>query len=244
MLGKRVPGAARVALAIIDDIAAILVIAFFYSSGILAEALLLAGAGIIALLVMQRLGVRNPFAYVAPGVVIWAGLLHAGVHPTLLGVVLGLLTPATCRAHELAPPVERVESALHPWVAYGIMPLFAFANAGVALGNPEAAHPEATTLVTAIVLALFVGKPVGILAFAWLATRSGLGALSAGLSWRGVLLVGLLGGIGFTMSIFIANLAFEGGTLLSAAKLAVLLASLLAAVAGLLLGRFVLFRDD
>jgi NhaA family Na+:H+ antiporter len=235
VLGKRIPGAVRVlilALAILDDIAAILVIAFFYSSGVDPMGLLIAAAGVALVFAFQRLGLRSAWHYVPPGAVIWAGLLYAGVHPTLSGVVLGLLTPVAF--------AEPVESALHPWVAYGVMPLFALANAGVTLGGVSLEAAGNAALLYAIVLALFVGKPVGILAAVWIATKSRLGALSPELSWRGVALVGLLGGIGFTMSIFIANLAFADGALLSAAKLAVLAASALAGVAGLLFGRFAL----
>jgi NhaA family Na+:H+ antiporter len=286
VLGKRVPHPVRVlllALAVIDDVIAILVIAFFYSSGIDLVGLGIAGAGVLIVLIWQRLGARSAFSYVLPGAVLWLGLLRSGVHPTLAGVILGLLTPAVipttrerllamaARAleevrervagtvheprllappvrqlkaaqRELLPPVERVEMALHPWVAFGIMPLFAFANAGVRLDNLDFTH-SATTLVTmAIAAALVLGKPLGILLSTWLTVRTGLGALGPGLSWRGVLQVGALGGIGFTMSIFLANLAFPDPELLGAAKFAVLVGSSVAGVVGLLLGRFVLFR--
>jgi Na+:H+ antiporter, NhaA family len=245
VLGTRVPNAVRVlllALAIIDDIVAILVIAFFYSAGLDPLGLAAAAAGVAAVLLCQRLGLRHAVAYVVPGAIIWLGLLYAGIHPTLSGVVLGLLTPVTPALGEHETPVERVESALHPWVAYGVMPLFALANAGVDMERP--ASGNATVLIYAVVIALFLGKPVGIFMAAWLATKSGLGALAPGLTWRGILLVGILGGIGFTMSIFIANLAFTDQTLLASAKLAVLVASVLAGLAGLLLGRFIVFPDS
>jgi Na+:H+ antiporter, NhaA family len=238
VLGKRVPRAVRIlllALAIIDDIAAILIIAFFYSSGLSVLGLAIALSGVAIVLLFHRLSVQSAWAYVLPGAVVWCGLLYAGIHPTLSGVALGLLTPVA--------RVEHVESALHPWVAYGVMPLFALANAGVQLEGFSFEDAVASSLMYAIALALVIGKPVGILAASWIVIRSGLGTLSEGLSWRGITLVGLLGGIGFTMSIFIANLAFTEGVLLSTAKLAVLAASLLAGVAGLLLGRYVLFRN-
>jgi NhaA family Na+:H+ antiporter len=243
VLGSRVPNAVRallLALAIIDDIAAILVIAFFYSDGFQPVGLVVAATGVALVLLLQRFSVRNALAYVLPGAVIWLGLLYAGVHPTLSGVVLGVLTPVAPSGGEHESPVERVESALHPWVAYGVMPLFALANAGVRLEGFSFGDATASALMYAIVLALFVGKPLGILIAAWLATKSGLGALSPGLNWRGVFLVGVLGGIGFTMSIFIANLAFGDGILLATAKLAVLVASLCAGLTGLVLGRFAL----
>jgi NhaA family Na+:H+ antiporter len=244
VLGTRVPSAVRVlllALAIIDDIVAILVIAFFYAAGFHPLGLAAAAAGVAVVLLCQRIGLRHALAYVVPGAIIWLGLLYAGIHPTLSGVVLGLLTPANSAPGEHDVPVERVESALHPWVAYGVMPLFALANAGVGIEEPASVH--ATMLTYAIVIALLIGKPVGILTAAWLATKSGLGALSPELNWPGVLLVGILGGIGFTMSIFIAHLAFSDQMLLASAKLAVLVASVLAGLAGLLLGRFILFPD-
>ena len=247
VLGRRVPSAVRVlllALAIIDDIAAILVIAFFYAAGFHPLGFMVAGAGVATVLLFQRLGMRHALAYILPGAIIWLGLLYAGIHPTLSGVVLGLLTPVTLARGEHEAPVERVESALHPWVAYGVMPLFALANAGVRLEGFSFSDATASALMYAIVLALFLGKPVGILAAVWLATKSGLGVLSPELNWRGVLLVGVLGGIGFTMSIFIANLAFSDGTLLATAKLAVLVASLFAGLTGLLLGRFILFPHE
>jgi NhaA family Na+:H+ antiporter len=233
--------------------------------------------------IWQWLGVRSALAYVLPGAVVWLGLLRAGIHPTLDGVVLGLLTPVlipttrerlldmayraledvrqriTGTTHEsrvlaphvqqlkvaqreLIPPVVRVEMALHPWVAYGIMPLFAFANAGVRLDGLHFGESATTLITVAIATALVLGKPLGIVTATWLTVRSGLGALGPGLPWRGVLLVGCLGGIGFTMSIFIANLAFPDAALLGAAKFAVLVGSSIAGVVGLLLGRFVLFR--
>ncbi len=204
LIGKDVPPALRLlllTLAIIDDIAAIVIIAFFYSTGIAVVGLLVVAAGVLGVLVLQWLGVQPALAYVLPGSVVWFGMLHAGLHPALAGVLLGLLTPATSAFGRVprgrgarragAPPVERVQATLHPWVAFGIMPL----------------------------------------------VRLKLCVLPAGVRWRHVLLVGLLGGIGFTMSIFIANLAFEDLPLLAAAKFAVLVASVLAATLGLLLGR-------
>lgn len=232
LLGKRVSRGLRallLALAIIDDIAAILVIAFFYSGGIALGGLLIAIGGLMGALLFRWLGVRAAFAYVIPGGVVWAGLLQAGIHPTLAGVALGLLIP-----------VARVEDALHPWVAYGIMPLFALANAGVGLGALRFDSAASTTLTAGIVFGLVFGKPLGIVVASLLSVRLGLSALPSDVTWRGVLLVGCLGGIGFTMSIFIANLAFPDQALLAAAKIAVLVASTLAAVGGGLLGLWLL----
>lgn len=248
LLGRRVSPTARVlllALAVIDDIGAILVIAFFYSSGIDPLGFLIAAGGVGAVLAFQKLGVRTPLGYVLPGAIVWIGLHRAGVHPTLAGVILGLLTPTRVSSRhsgkrEIRAPVERLQLTLHPWVAYGIMPLFAFANAGVHLAGVTFHTNSMATLMGAIALALVLGKPLGITLFAWFATRSGFGALAPGLNWRGVLLVGCLGGIGFTMSLFLAALAFDDPGLLAAAKVGILLGSAIAGFGAFVLGRLVL----
>jgi len=279
LLGRRVPAALRVlllALAIIDDIGAILVIALFYSSGVAWSGLAVVGLGVVTVLLMQRVGVRNSLLYVAPGIVIWGGMLQAGIHPTIAGVILGLLTPVrswfghegfvveTERAlgslrskaasdkdprkllpeleriniarREAVPPVTRIEAALHPWVAFGIMPLFALANAGVALGGLGSGSSEATGIALGVGLGLVVGKPLGIVVFSWLAVRIGLASLPRGVSWAGVLVVGCVAGIGFTMSLFIGALAFTDASMLAIAKLSVLAASAFAGIVGLIVG--------
>lgn len=248
--GKGVPPALRMlllTLAIIDDIAAILVIAFFYSSGIAYGGLLIVAAGVLLILAMQWLGIRAALAYVIPGAITWYGMLTAGMHPTLAGVILGLLTPATAqfgrnqRPEGIDPraisPVQQVEHTLHPWVAFGIMPLFALANAGVSLSGLDLSGGQAFTVVAGIVAGLVLGKPIGIVLAASAAVKMKLCALPEGVSWPHTVLLGLLGGIGFTMSIFISNLAFDDPALLSAAKFAVLIASGAAAAFGFLLGR-------
>jgi NhaA family Na+:H+ antiporter len=284
LLGKRVPAALRVlllALAIIDDIGAILVIALFYSSGFSWTGLLVAAGGVLGVLALQRLGVRQTLAYVVPGAVLWMGMLGAGVHPTIAGVILGLMTPvrswfgkegfvaaareavedfrATARAEDhavgdLLPPLRRIKEAhrealapvvriqaeLHPWVAFVIMPLFALANAGVSLRGLGMADTGSMMVMLGVMLGLVIGKPVGILLASFVSVKLGVCALPRGVTWRGILLVGLVAGIGFTMAIFIAGLAFPGDGLLAAAKLAVLLASGLAGVIGLVAGRLVL----
>ena len=246
----RVPPALRMlllTLAIIDDIAAILVIAFFYSSGIAVTGLAVVGAGVLLVLALQWLGLRSPLAYVLPAAVVWFGMLRAGMHPTLAGVLLGLMTPASAafgrRDAGGAPagedsPVVRVEALLHPYVAFGILPLFALANAGVSLAGLSFAAGAPLAVASGIVLGLVLGKPLGIVLAALAAVRLGLCTLPEGVRWPHAWLLGLLGGIGFTMSIFIANLAFaEGAGLLAAAKFAVLVASALAASLGFVLGR-------
>jgi NhaA family Na+:H+ antiporter len=284
LLGRRVPPALRVlllALAIIDDIGAILVIAIFYSSGVAIGGLLIASGGIACVVLMQRLGVRRALPYVLPAAIVWVGLLRANVHPTIAGVVLGLLTPArpwfgeqgflvaardaidefrdkTVReghdAHDLIGPLARIGEArrealshvvrlqalLHPWVAYGIMPLFAFANAGVDVRGFSFGASGSLTVALGVATGLVVGKPAGIVLASWMAVRAGLCKLPGGVGWRGVLVVGLVAGIGFTMAIFIAGLAFREPAQLSAAKLGVLVASALAGVLGLAVGRVLL----
>jgi NhaA family Na+:H+ antiporter len=248
LLAKRVPPSARVlllALAVIDDIGAILIIAFFYSLGIDALGLWIAAGGVGSVWAFQRLGIRWSVAYLLPGLVVWTGLYEAGLDPALAGVILGLLTPVQAPAPRgakrgLRAPVERLELALHPWVAYGIMPLFALANAGVTLDGAVFSQHLTGVLTVAIVIGLVLGKPLGIVLGTWLAAKSGLGILAPGLNGRGVLLVGCFGGIGFTMSLYLATLAFDNPSLLACAKVAVLLGSAIAGVGGFVLGRAVL----
>lgn len=280
LLGRNIPGALRIfllALAIIDDIVAVLIIAFFYSGGLQAMGFVIAGAGVLLVLLFNRMGIAAAPLYVLPGAILWFGLLKTGAHPTLAGVVLGLMTPVFVRPspvpplmtaqtamrkaseqmltaepdpqhllsdlrtaqlaqRDMLPPALRLPMILHPWVAFGVMPIFALANAGVQFSGIDlsASAPQATAL--AVVVALVLGKPLGVFTCTWLAVKSGLCSLPEGLNWRGVLLVGLLAGIGFTMSIFVGGLAFDDASLLGAAKLGILAASGIAAVLGLSYG--------
>jgi NhaA family Na+:H+ antiporter len=275
LLGSTIPANVRIfllALAIIDDIAAVLIIAFFYSGGLAWGGFVVAGVGILMVLGLQRIGVGSAFSYVLPGAIVWLGLLMSGAHPTLAGVVLGLMTPVAAmrmreRPTELAlraakelsqadaskqmaqnlqelrlaqrevlPPVVRVQQALHPWVAFIIMPLFALVNAGVNLSGVELRAVDAQMVMLGVAVALALGKPLGVVGASWLLVRSGWCVLPTGVSWGGVVLVGLLAGIGFTMSIFIAMLGFPDESLLGAAKLGVLSGSVIAAVIGLAWG--------
>ncbi|MGM4961698.1 Na+/H+ antiporter NhaA (plasmid) [Bradyrhizobium barranii] len=276
LLGRKIPVNVRVfllALAIIDDIIAVLIIALFYTASLQPSGFIIASIGVLAALGFQRIGIGSAPFYVLPGSLVWIGFTVAGIHPTLAGVVLGLITPArTIRmrepplevvsrvlkqlrssdavkardphlleqplrdlrvAHrELLPPVSRVQMAMHPWVAYGVMPIFALANAGVSLtGTDLSAGGHLVMMGTA--LALVAGKPLGVVGATWVAVRMGWCRLAPGVSWGGVCLVGLLAGIGFTMSIFISMLAFSDEGLLRAAKLGVLFGSLVAATLGL-----------
>ncbi|WP_042264191.1 Na+/H+ antiporter NhaA [Paraburkholderia heleia] len=277
LLGRSIPGNVRIfllTLAIVDDIIAVLIIAIFYSSGLDYVGFVIAAAGIVLILVMQRLGIGAAQPYVVPGAIIWFGFYVSGAHPTLAGVVLGLLTPVMpgrrrenalielARAagdvtssdadpgsdldrlarpmqklrlaqRQLLAPVLRVQWALHPWVAYGIMPLFALANAGVTLGGIDLTHPEFLRVFAGVAVALVLGKPLGVVTVCWLLVKSGLCRLPTGVTWSGIALVALLAGVGFTMSIFISMLAFAEPGALGAAKLGVLTGSLVAGALGL-----------
>jgi Na+:H+ antiporter, NhaA family len=243
-----VPAALRMlllTLAIADDVAAILIIAFCYSGGILPGQFVLIATGMALVLLLQALSVDAALAYVLPGALVWLGMLRAGVHPTLAGVVLGLLTPVSAafglrrrqRPAARPVPVVRVEAMLHPYVAFGIMPLFAFANAGVSLKGLELGSGAPLAIAAGIVLGLVLGKPIGIVLAALAAVRLKLAGLPDGVRWPQLVLLGMLGGIGFTMSVFIANLAFADQRLLAAAKFAVLVGSALAAALALTYGR-------
>ncbi len=276
LLGKRITPAVRIlllALAVIDDVGAIAVIAIAFSSDISIWGFMVLGLGMLAIFALQIVGVRSPLAYVPLGTIVWYGAYAAGIHPTLAGVVVGFMTPAQAwygaegflerieerlrslrsrgvpDGHALLPhldalntanreavsPAERLQHLLHPWVAFGIMPLFAFANAGVAVGQISFAG-DALWVFLGVTLGLSLGKPVGILAVSWLAVRARAATLPSEVQWSHVGVVGLAGGIGFTMALFIAQLAFPAGPLLEVAKLAVLCGSVLAGIFSLLVG--------
>jgi NhaA family Na+:H+ antiporter len=241
LLGKRVPPALRIlllALAVIDDVGAIAVIAFFYSTGFTALGLAGIGLGIIATFAMRTRGVSSPFAYLLPGFAVWLGAYKAGIHPTVAGVVMGLMTPVAplgATRGEAVSPVEKLEHSLHPWVAFGVMPLFAFANAGVPIGQVSLTG-DAKWVFLGVMLGLMIGKPLGIVAISSFSTYVGASVLQGGLRWSHIALVGMVGGIGFTMALFIAQLAFPSGPLLEAAKLAILCGSALAGLVSLITG--------
>lgn len=250
LLGRSIPVNIRIfllALAIIDDVIAVLIIALLYSGGLSYDRFAVAGLGLLMVLGLQRIGIGSAYAYVPPGAVIWAGLLMAGAR--VADEMRGLLETAedTHRMErpvqqlqlanrEMLPPVVRVQSALHPWVAYGVMPLFALANAGVSLSSVDLSGRGSQLVMSGVAIALLAGKPIGVMGATWLMVRIGWGRLPPGVSWAGVCLIGLLAGIGFTMSIFIALLAFDDEKLLSAAKLGVIAGSVVAAFVGLCWG--------
>jgi NhaA family Na+:H+ antiporter len=278
LLGKRVPAALRVlllALAVIDDLGAIVVIALFYSSGVVVSGLLVAALGLGGVFAMQRLGVRAKLAYVAPSLVAWAGIYAAGIHPTIAGVIIGLVTPVRAwlgpdgfvagvrreleqlaqatptalSSHEFAETLRHVDEArreamspaeslivmLHPWVAFGIMPVFALANAGVALSGASL-DAQSWSVLTAVAVGLILGKPIGVLCATWLTLRLRVASLPAGIGLRHLVVLGVVAGVGFTMALFVAQLAFTDPRLLGAAKLGVLIASGGAGIISLALG--------
>ncbi|HSJ13908.1 MAG TPA: Na+/H+ antiporter NhaA [Longimicrobiales bacterium] len=239
LLGSRVPLALKVfvtAVAIVDDLGAVLVIAFFYTAQLSWLALLIAGALLVVLMLLNRAGIRAILPYAFLGVFVWMAVLESGVHATIAGVLVAMTIPATAgpaAAPGTQAPLSRLEHALHPWVAFLIMPVFALANAGVAIGGDPVA--VLTTPVTlGVIMGLFVGKQIGVLGAAWLAVRLGLALLPERVRWGQMWGVSLLCGIGFTMSLFIAALAFEEGLLLDQAKVGIIAASLLAGAAGAL----------
>ncbi len=234
VLGRRVPAGLRVfltGLAIIDDIGAILVIAIFYTAAIDAIALAAAAAVCVVLAVLARIGVRALGPYLLGFVALWAALDHSGLHPTLAGVAVAFLVPMTQRDGD--SPAHRLEHALTGWVAYGVLPLFGLANAGLRF---DALTPGALAgpMVLGIVFGLVFGKQIGVFGATWIGHRLGLLHLPAQLNWRLVYGASLLCGIGFTMSLFIGHLAFPEAVRQSELRAAVFFASVFSALAGLL----------
>jgi len=280
VLGSRIPQSLRIlllSLAIADDIGAILVIAIGYTESLNLVALALGGLGVGGILMFARLGVRSMGIYTILGTGVWLAFHESGVHATIAGVILGLITPVkswvvegtmggfvdrtmrlvrgegwhsvgerydTLRrveraARESISPLQRLETQLHPYVGFFIMPLFALANAGVEISVSDFRDPVAT----AVMMGLFVGKPVGILATSWIAVRLGLARLPDDLSWSVLTAAGFLAGIGFTMALFIAGLALDV-TVLDAAKVGVLAGSAMSGVVGVAMLVWLLPRKE
>lgn len=234
LLGPRVPPSLKVfllALAIIDDLGAIIIIAVFYTAHLSLAALALASVGIAALAILNARGVVRTAPYVLVGLFIWVCVLKSGVHATLAGVVTALAVPLARPADGGHGTLENLEEALGPWVTFGVLPLFAFANAGVSLAGVTLATILGT-IPLGIILGLFVGKPVGIFCFSRLAIALRLAEKPEGATWSQLLGVAMLGGIGFTMSLFIGMLAFSGAEHAAEIRIGVLLGSLVSAIAG------------
>jgi len=237
LLGSRVPPSLRLfllAVAIIDDLGAILIIALFYTAELSWTALILAGAAIAILVGLNVLGVARRAPYILIGVFLWVCVLKSGIHATLAGVVVGMTVPL--RSGRAASPLLRLEHDLHPWVAFGVLPAFAFANAGVRLAGITLAD-LIDPVELGIAFGLFLGKQLGIAGSIWAATRLGIGALPEGANWRQIYGLALLAGIGFTMSLFIGTLAFPAEGYDTDIRIAVLIASVASAISGYLLLR-------
>lgn len=272
VMGSRVPASLRVlllSLAIVDDIGAILVIALGYTEALSLSWLAIGGIGVGLVVVMQRLGVRSMGVYALLGVAVWLGFHQSGIHATIAGVILGLLTPARPylmqslagdllqRASEVIhggdwdlkadraekirqyrrvtretiSPLEYLIYLLHPWVAFLIMPIFALANAGISFQG----EGIGSSVTLAVILGLAVGKPVGILLLSWLSLKLGLAQLPEDVSWRQLVGGGCLAGIGFTMALFIADLAFREDAVLQSAKIGILVGSAISAILGMVI---------
>ncbi|MGY4385072.1 NhaA family Na+:H+ antiporter [Pedobacter sp. UYP24] len=278
MAGKHIPSSVKVflsALAVADDLGAVLVIAFFYTSGVNFTALGIAGIFLIVLIAGNRLGVRNSMFYLIIGFGVWIGFLLSGVHATIAGVLVAFTIPAATRINEVVysdnlkkltqefeqeipsnstlttpqqhqtiqhvknlsmaaeTPLQKIEHALHPWVAFGIMPLFALANSGIVIGA-DFLTSVINPVSIGVTVGLVAGKFIGILFFTWLMVKTGMGMLPEGANWRHIIGVALLGGIGFTMSLFISGLAFKNPEFVDQAKYGILIASILAGILGTL----------
>ena len=274
LAGPRVPTSLNVfllALAIVDDLGAILVIALFYTDTLLFEPLLWGGLLLGVIVVSRAAGVRSILYYVPLGMLFWLAVLESGVHATVAGVVLAFLTPSgpiasrgeyhtslrgmvedlfradragnreeadliTSEVDRLTdnrePPLDKLENALHPWASFVVVPVFALANAGLELSWASLADSTRSQVSLGIVTGLVVGKPLGIVAFSWLTVRLRLASLPADVRWRDLWAVGLLAGIGFTVSLFISALAFGDAQLIDQAKVGILAASVIAGAAG------------
>ena len=285
LLGNRVPFSLKIfllALAIVDDLGAIFVIAAFYTSEIHANALGVAAIGCIAMVLFHLIGIRSILTYVFLGIAVWLGFFKSGVHATIAGVVIGFLTPVQAMirgnefgeriaelsetalkklrfkkteatkikleymdrktllelrrtAYEGLSPMDRLIDQLHPWVSFFIMPIFAFFNAGVEISTEALSSFFSSPVSMGVVLGLFIGKPIGILLFSWLSTVLKMASLPNGVNWKQILGLGFLGGIGFTMSLFVTGLAIKDPFMTDLAKMGILSASLVASIAGALI---------
>lgn len=235
LLGPRVAAALRVfltALAIFDDIGAVLIIGLFYGTGLVAAPLAVAGLALFGLWLLNRFAVTRVWPYVAVGGTLWVAMLSSGFEAALAGVLIGIAIPLRT-PHAGSTPLRRVEREVQPWVSFVVIPLFAFFNSGVAV-DASAFDRLLAPESMGIILGLFLGKPVGIVAATWAAVRLGAGRLPRGVTWTQVCGAAVVAGIGFTMSLFVAALAFPDPQMLASAKLAVLTASLISASAGLM----------
>jgi NhaA family Na+:H+ antiporter len=234
LLGSRIPSALRaflMAVAIFDDIGAVLIIGLFYGKGLAIMPLAVASSALMGLWLLNRFAITRVWPYVVVGGALWAAMLSSGFEAALAGVLIGISIPLRTPGHT---PLSRVEREVEPWVSFIVIPLFAFFNSGVPV-DTSAFGILVTPQSLGIILGLFLGKPIGIFAATWIAVQLGAGRLPGGLTWAQVYGAGAIAGIGFTMSLYVAALAFPDPQMLAGAKLAVLSASLLSASAGLLI---------
>jgi NhaA family Na+:H+ antiporter len=280
LLGKLIPRSLAIyltALAIVDDLGAVLVIALFYTGDVSEIALVLAAIFMIVLMIGNSLGIQSPNFYALVGFCLWVAMLKSGIHASVAGVLIGATIPVIPRVnkedflhktqelldryqeiegedgpfqkeermgallalehvcHDAISPLQRMEHEMHNWVIYGVMPIFALANAGVTIGLTDLATSLTHPVTLGVALGLLLGKPAGIFIFSWIAVRLGICDLPSGVGWPQILGAGILAGIGFTMSLFITNLAFRPTELITDAKVGIFAASLLAGVVGYLL---------
>lgn len=234
LLGSRVPASLKIFLttiAIFDDLAAIIIIAVFYSADLSTSSLAAAGVGVIALFALNRLGVKSLAAYLIVGIFIWIFVLKSGVHATLAGIVVAAFIPL--ESGDEHSPSRHLEHILHPWVAYGVLPIFAFANAGISFDGVSS-DLVFGTVSTGIVLGLFLGKQIGVFGMTALAIGLGIAKKPKDSSWAMLYAIALICGVGFTMSLFIGSLAFEHGGFpqIAALKIGVIAGSLASGLCG------------
>ncbi len=234
LLGTRVPVELKLflaALAVFDDLGGILIIALFYGSHLTVSVLIFSLLGVAALFALNRFGVTHASLYIVMGIFLWATFQESGIHPTMAGVAVGLALPLRLKKPCAYIPLRFVEDGLHPWAAFFIVPLFAFFNAGIVLTDISF-HHLTSPLALGIIAGLLLGKPLGIFSFAWLAHLLGFASPAEHVNWRQIFGVALLGGIGFTMALFLNTLAFPVNGNPEIGRMAVLVGSLLSAVAG------------
>jgi NhaA family Na+:H+ antiporter len=242
LLSPRVPTSLKLfllTLAIIDDLGAIVIIAIFYSGELSVISLLVAAGAILILLLMNRRGVVGIAPYIMVGAVLWIAVLKSGVHATLAGVILAFFIPLRVENEKVKSPLHMLEHDLHPTVAYGILPLFAFVNTGISFQGLSLASLF-NPIPLGIALGLYFGKQLGVFGFVWIAIKLRLAQLPEGANWLGLFGVAALCGIGFTMSLFISSLAFEqiGTALAIDDRLGILAGSFLAGVTGYIILRY------
>jgi len=240
LVGSRIPVSLKIlllAVAIIDDLVAIIIIALFYTQDLSLVALAWGSLGVAGLIALNRSGMMRITPYALIGVFVWACVLKSGVHATLAGVITALAIPLKAKDPSKSSPLHRAEHGLHIWVAFLILPLFAFANAGVSLKGITFSDVMAP-IPLGIALGLFLGKQIGVFSFSWVAVKLGWAKLPTGANWCQLYGIACLTGVGFTMSLFIGTLAFDGDETLNAVRLGVLMGSIASGILGFALLRF------